>query len=169
MSRIHITGLSQMPMHVRELGPTHLISVVQPEYQPQRPPEIPEERHLRIAVHDVSEDDGWSVVVGTPEIRRILEFAESWEPEGGDLLVHCLAGVSRSTATALIAHYLKTGNALASAIALRRSVPYAVPNRRIVELADDELELGGGLISARERMGPPTSPFYEERLATLEL
>jgi predicted protein tyrosine phosphatase len=77
--------------------------------------------------------------------------------------------VSRSTATALVARTVKTGDALRSAVELRRSVPYAAPNRRIVELADDELGLGGALIVARERMGPPTSPFYEERLATLAL
>ena len=158
-----------MPLHVRELGPTHLVSIIQPELQPERPPAIPSQRHLRVAVHDVSEDDGWSVLVQPPDVRQVIEFFDAWEPDAGSLLVHCYAGVSRSTAVALIAHTMKSGDPQASARSLREAASWAVPNRRIVALADDELGLGGALLRARETMGSATLLATRPSLAILEV
>ena len=158
-----------MPGHVRHLQPSHLISIIQPEFQPERPPEIPVERHLRVQVHDISEPDGWGVLPQAEHVRDVIEFIELWEPGEGSLLVHCFAGVSRSTATALIAHFLKTGDADASARALRMAAPHAIPNRRILALADAELGLAGALVEASERLGPPSHYLDEETLTELEL
>ncbi len=169
MSHIYITGLFQMPNHVRELEPSHLISIIQPEFQPQTPPEIAVGCHLRVAVHDVSEHDGFSILAQGQDVRQLIEFAEAWSPRAGSLLIHCYAGVSRSTAAALIAHVLKTGNPAASARALRQAAPYAIPNRRIIALADEELGLRGKLSTAVELLGPPTVWLEEEVLADLEL
>ena len=167
--RIYITGLFSMPELVRELQPSHLISIIQPELQPERPREIDADRHLRVAVHDISEPDGFSALVGPNDVRELLTFVDGWNPETGSLLIHCSAGVSRSGAAALIAHLLKTGDPEASALALRRAAEHAAPNRRIVALADDELGLGGALLRARELMGPPEWPLEEETLATLRV
>ena len=68
--------------------------------------------------------------------------------------MHSLAGVSRSTAVALIAHTPKTGDPHKSAETLRKASSYAWPNRRILALADAILGLDGELIDAREAMGP---------------
>lgn len=166
---IYISGLFHMPRLVRELRPSHLISIIQPELQPRRPAEITTERHLRIAVHDISEADGFSVLPQADDVRTLLDFAESWSPNDGSLLVHCYAGVSRSTAAALITHFLKTGDADASARSLREAAPYAAPNRRILDLADSELGLDGALARASESMGPPRFQLMEETLAALAL
>ena len=166
-SHIHVTGLFTMPHHVRELRPTHLISIIQPELQPHRPPEIPAERHLRVAVHDVSQSDGFSVLIQPQDVRDLIDFAREWVPEDGSLLVHCYAGVSRSSAAALVAHTLKTGDPEASAQALRLASPHAWPNRRIVAVADDELALGGTMIEAIEKLVPPRLPLEEETLASV--
>lgn len=167
--QIYITGLGLMPRFVRELQPSHLVSIIQPEFQPQRPSEIPSESHLRVAVHDISEPDGFSVLVQAAHVRDLVDFIEAWSPEEGSLLVHCFAGVSRSTAAALIAHFLKTGDAQSSARALRQAAPHAIPNRRIVALADDELGLGGALIQAIQDLGGPVAWLEEETLTTLAL
>ncbi len=164
---IYISGLFDMPRYVRELEPTHLISIIQPEFQPIRPREIVAERHLRVAVHDISEPDGFGVLPEGDDVRDLVDFAREWDPDLGGLLVHCFAGISRSTATALIAHFLKTGDADLSARALRQAAPYAIPNRRILALADDELGLGGALVGATERMAPPIMRLVEETLAVL--
>ena len=74
-------------------------------------------------------------------------------PEAGALLTHCYAGVSRSTATALIAATMKTGDAHWSALRLRAAAPHAAPNRRIISLADDVLGLQGRLLEACGAMG----------------
>ena len=166
---IYISGLFDMPQHVRDLEPSHLISIIQPELQPRRPQEILAERHLRLAVHDVSEPDGFSVLVQPDDVRALLDFADAWSPEAGSLLVHCYAGISRSTAAALIAHLLKTGDPETSAQALRHAAPHASPNRRIVALADDELGLDGALIRASEGMGAARLWLEEEPLAALTI
>ena len=166
---IYISGLFDMPRYVHQLEPTHLISIIQPEFQPPRPREISAERHLRVAVHDISEPDGFGVLPEGNDVRHLVDFAREWSPDLGSLLVHCFAGVSRSTATALIVHFLKTGDAGVSARALRQAAPYAMPNRLIVALADDELGLGGALVSATQRMAPPTLRLVEETLAVVPI
>lgn len=167
--QIYISGLFDMPRYVRLLEPSHLISIIQSEFQPLRPQEISAERHLRVAVHDISEPDGFRVLVQADDVRDLLDFAQAWSPEAGSLLVHCYAGISRSSAAALIAHSLKTGDPEASAVALREAAPHVSPNRRIVALADEELGLGGALVSATERMAPPTMRLEEETLAVVPI
>lgn len=169
MNQIYVTGLFEMPRFVEELEPSHLVSIIQPEFQPDRPVLVPVENHLRVAVHDISEADGWGVLVGQDDVRSLINFLESWNPDTGSLMVHCFAGVSRSTASALIAHYLKSGDAEASAQELRHAAPHAAPNRRIVELADQELGLRGLLMDAVANIGPPTAWLERETLATLSL
>ena len=158
-----------MPRYVRELAPTHLISILQREFQPVRPELIAPEHHLRVEIHDIVEHDDWGVLAQRDHIRVLIDFARQWDPDSGDLLVHCYAGVSRSTAAALVAHHLRTGDPEASAWELRRAAPHAFPKRWIVALADEELGLGGTLIEAVERIGPPEVWIEEETLASLRL
>jgi len=65
-------------------------------------------------------------------------------------LIHCEAGVSRSTAAALILYACWLGPGL-EAEAMERVLaqrPLAIPNRRMVALADDLLNRGGHLLKA---------------------
>ena len=75
--------------------------------------------------------------------------------------------ISRSTAAALIACYVKTGDGETSAAALRTAAPHAAPNRRIISLADAILGCAGALNDARERMGAPSLAIVEAPLTTL--
>ena len=150
---IYVTSLFAMPQHVSELEPARLISIIQPELQPQRPPEIDPTDHLRVGVHDITEQHYESVLAGDSHLELLLDFIERWDPASGALLVHCYAGISRSTAVAMIAHHLKTGDPLRAATALRAAAPHAAPNRHIIALADRLLGCNGALIDARETMG----------------
>jgi len=92
------------------------------------------ERKLRLLIADVVTEEGAT----EEDVRRIVELAEQLRSEGGTMLIHCEAGVSRSTATALImyAYWLGQGRedeAMRRVIAQR---PIAIPNRRVVALAD---------------------------------
>jgi predicted protein tyrosine phosphatase len=103
---------------------------------------------LRLLIADVVTDEGAT----DEDIRRILHLAEQIRSESGTLLIHCEAGISRSTATALImyAYWLGPGH---EEEAMRRVVaqrPYAMPNRRMVALADTLLALDGRLLQARD-------------------
>ena len=105
-------------------------------------------RKVRYLIADVVTKEGAT----EDDVRRIIELAEQLRSEGGTLLIHCEAGVSRSTATALImyAHWLGPGRedeAMERVIAQR---PFAIPNRRMVALADVLMGLNGRLLRARD-------------------
>jgi len=106
-------------------------------------------RKLRLRIADVVTEEGASV----EDIRRIVELAEQLRSESGTLLIHCEAGISRSTATALIIYACWLGQgredeAMERVVAQR---PYAIPNRRMVALADRLLALEGNLLRARDQ------------------
>ena len=106
------------------------------------------ERKSRLRIADVVTEEGATEA----DVLRIIELAGQLSSESGTLLIHCEAGVSRSTAAALIIYACWLGRgredeAMQSVIAQR---PYAIPNRRMVALADRLLALDGRLLQARD-------------------
>ena len=159
---IYITSLADMPGLVRRFGVRDLVSIIQPDAQPATPPEVGPERHYRCPVDDIVEPRPGEVLPQTNHVDELITFLRTWDGEA-PLLTHCHAGISRSSAVALIAHVLQTGNPAKSAKALRRASRYASPNRRIVALADSIMGFDGALVHARENMGAPiwqTDPDY---------
>ena len=150
--RIYVSSLADMPRLVRDFGVGDLVSVIEPDAQPPTPPEVDPARHHRCAVHDIVESQQGSVLAGWEHIADLIAFLRTGDGRR-PLLVHCHAGVSRSTAVALVAHVMQTGDPIASATALRKASFYAWPNLRIVALADAILGFDGALIDAREGMG----------------
>jgi predicted protein tyrosine phosphatase len=122
-----------------------------------------------VGVHDITDPLQGGILIEECHVVQLVRFLEAWKPAEGALLVHCWAGISRSTATALIARYVKCGDAEASALALRAAAPHAIPNRRIVQLADDVLGCGGALVGALERMGEPSVWLDEAPLAAMRI
>jgi predicted protein tyrosine phosphatase len=106
------------------------------------------ERKLRLLIADVVTEEGAT----EEDVRRITQLAEQLRSESGTLLIHCEAGVSRSTATALIMYACWLGRGREDE-AMRRVIaqrPFAIPNRRMVALADSFLALNGRLLQARD-------------------
>ncbi len=163
---IYVCSLHEMPYHVRALRPGYLVSLVQPEFQPPTPDEVEIHRHLRIAVHDVSEHADGAVTPEEEHVDELIAFLRAW-PGDERLLIHCYAGVSRSMAAALIALALDAdGQELEAARILREAAPHAHPNARIIALADRLLGREGRLVAARAAMGPGT-PVLEGPLVEL--
>lgn len=166
MSTIYVSNLFEMPVHVNQLGVRDLVSIIQPELQPDTPQGVEPGRHHRVGVHDITDARAGGILATEADVARLIEFVDAWTAEA-PLLVHCFAGVSRSTAVALIAHVFKTSDPEASAQLLRRQAPHAIPNRRIITLADRAMRLDGALEIAVERMGPPRVAVIEGPLTTL--
>jgi predicted protein tyrosine phosphatase len=126
-------------------------------------------RHLQLDVHDIeTEVDGLDACCDA-RMQRILDFVGAWD-RGAPILVHCYAGISRSTATAYITACLHNPDVDEALIAqaLRQASPTATPNRRFVALADAALGRKGRMNAAIEAIGrgfpcwpdiPEAAPF----------
>jgi predicted protein tyrosine phosphatase len=103
-------------------------------------------RKLRLLVADVVTELGAT----EEDIRRIIQLGESLRSGTGRVLIHCEAGVSRSSAAALIMYacWLGPGREQEAMRRVLSQRPVAVPNRRMVELADRLLDRGGRLVEA---------------------
>lgn len=156
---IYVCNIREMPDHVCTLQPSRLVSVVAPDEMPATPPGIDADRHLRVGVDDICEPFAGQVVPEAHHVDTIVRFLSAWDP-GEPILVHCIAGISRSMATALIAMVLRAeGEEQQAAARLRSAAPHAQPNRLIVALADRLLARDGRLIAARDSMGSATAAY----------
>ena len=101
-------------------------------------------RKLRLLVADVVTEIGAT----EEDVQEIIKLAEDLSTCTGRVLIHCEAGVSRSTAAALImyARWLGPGRELEAMHRVMEQRPIALPNRRMVELADKLLDRGGRLV-----------------------
>jgi predicted protein tyrosine phosphatase len=117
------------------------------------------ERHLRLAFHDIVEARPDLVTPDRNIIEAIIDFGRSWNGKQ-PLLIHCWAGISRSSAAAyIVACDRSTGGERHLANELRRRAPFATPNRLMVALADDMLGRNGAMINAIEQIGRGSDAF----------
>jgi predicted protein tyrosine phosphatase len=105
-------------------------------------------RKVRLLIADVVTEEGAT----EDDVRGIIQLAEQLRSESGTLLIHCEAGVSRSTATALIIYacWLGPGHEDEAMERVVTQRPYAIPNRRMVAIADNLLALDGRLLQTRD-------------------
>ena len=82
-------------------------------------------------------------------VRSILDFGSGLHVTD-KVLVHCMAGVSRSSsvAYALACQYAVPGNETAVLQKLVAQSPWIKPNRRVVNFSDDILRRGGRMSAA---------------------
>jgi predicted protein tyrosine phosphatase len=105
-------------------------------------------------MHDVTEALPGYLPPSAAHVAELIDFVQDWDRKA-PLLIHCFAGISRSTAAAYIALCILNPRTPEEAIAraLRRSSDTAIPNRRFVGLADELLGREGRMLSALGRMG----------------
>ena len=149
-----VSPLRRLPEVIAARGPSHLVSLLPPEEMIGTPLSFPPERHLRLEMHDISAPMAGLIAPDAAMVQEILAFGRGWDA-AAPMLIHCFAGVSRSTATALAIACARDPQAdeLEIALAMRRASPSAFPNRRIVALADDILGRQGRMVEAVEAMG----------------
>jgi len=101
-------------------------------------------RKLRLLIADVVTDEGAS----EDDVRQIIELAATVRELKGTVLIHCEAGISRSPAAALVMYacWLGPGREREAMDRVLSQRPIAMPNRRIVALADKMLARGGRLL-----------------------
>ena len=161
--RIWVTPLSRVHAVAAEAKPARLVSLLSPGDVFPDVAGVPDAARHRIAAHDVREEEAGMTAPGGDHVRGRIDFLRDWSPED-TLVVHCWAGVSRSTATAFIAACLHNPEADEAAIAgvIRETSPTAWPNTRIVSFADEILGRGGRMLDAVECLDPPAPTIEAE-------
>ena len=151
---IHVCALRHVPEMVEHTGARHLISAINAYFLPETPTAISEDRHLKLDMNDIVEAQPDLVLPNTGHVGKLLDFVRSWDKQA-PILIHCYAGLSRSTAAAFIALCALNPRTPEDAIAraLRRSSDTATPNRLFVALADKVLRREGRMITALASMG----------------
>lgn len=152
---IYVSPLSGVEDAIRAYGPSHLVSLLDPDSMIDTPEGIEAGRHLRLSVNDIAEPVDTLMPPGEEHVRDLIAFVRTWD-QANPMLVHCWAGISRSTAAAFIALCVINEDCSEEAIArmIRRRGAHAYPNRLMVRLADDILRRRGRMRAAVEAMGP---------------
>jgi predicted protein tyrosine phosphatase len=152
---IHVCSLARLHETVAETGARHIVSLVAREDRLSRPEAVAAENHLWLQLHDISEPLEGYVTPGAEHVEQLVAFVRHW-PRETPLVVHCYAGISRSTAAAYVALCALNPPGYEDAIAraLRRASPTASPNARIVALGDAHLDRDGRMVAAIAAIGP---------------
>lgn len=155
MSLILVTPLSAVEAMLRQHQPSHLVSLLSPEFMHKAPSGGPHVQHLKLAMHDIPHPEDGKVMPGGEHIDALIRFGRSWDGTR-PMIVHCWAGVSRSMAAAYSILCLRAGPGAEDRLAkaMRARAPHAYPNRMIIQLADSVLARDGHMIAAVEAMGP---------------
>jgi predicted protein tyrosine phosphatase len=143
--RITVCGIEELANHC-EIGISHVLSILDPDWPvPEAFGTFGEHAKLELRFHDVIDAQGAGTLAPQPEhVMDILEFGRGLSAQRGEdthLLVHCHAGVSRSTAamTLILAQALPEVSATRIFGEVLRIRPQAWPNLRIVEFGDAKL------------------------------
>ena len=158
--KLLVGPLQDVPAICEAQRPSHLVSWLSP---PATAPEIaltfPAERRLLLVSHDVAVETEGLQAPTPQDVARLLAFARDWDG-ARPMLVHCWAGVSRSTAAAYVVACARSPSSEAQiARALRQASPGATPNPLIVAHADALLGREGRMIAAIADIGRGAEVF----------
>ncbi|HEY7299214.1 MAG TPA: protein-tyrosine phosphatase family protein [Xanthobacteraceae bacterium] len=166
---IHVCSLARLHQTVGESGARHIVTLLKDIDLVQRPDCVLASNHLILGMDDIAEPLDGHVAPADEHVAELVRFVRNWD-RAKPLVVHCYAGISRSTAAAYVAACALNPGRCEFAIAreLRRRSATAYPNPRIVNIADRMLGRSGRMVAAIETIGRG-APAYEGDPFRLEL
>ncbi len=152
---IHVCSLARLYATVDETRARHIVTLLRRTDRVTRPVHIPEQNHLVLSVDDIAAPIDGMTVPAEEHVSRLIEFVGAWD-RAAPMVVHCFAGISRSTAGAFVAACVLNPqrDEMAIAQAIRAASRTAQPNAAIVSIADRLLKRDGRMIRAVETIGP---------------
>lgn len=154
MPYLVVCPVTQVDSVGAKYAPSHMLTVMSEKSDVPRPASVKPQNHKTLIFNDISAERDGLVVPASNHVKTIFEFAKQWDRQA-PLMIHCFAGVSRSTASAYI-----IANAMGDkrcpidlAKELRLRSPTATPNARMIALADVLLDKNGELVSAIRDIG----------------
>lgn len=160
---IYVSPLSAVVDAIETIRPSHLVSLLDPETMIDTPAGIARERHLRLSVNDIAEPNEMLVTPSERHVSDLIGFVRRWD-QRNPMLVHCWAGISRSTAAAFITLCVLNEDHSEDELArlVRARGAHAHPNRLMVRIADDLLGRRGRMRAAVEALGPGRATWEGE-------
>jgi predicted protein tyrosine phosphatase len=160
--KITVCGIAELGLHC-EAGVTHVLSILDPFWpDPEAFTDFPPHRREALRFHDVITPGAEIVLPAEEHVRRLLAFGDDVMVAGdtAHLLIHCHAGVSRSTAAAaLLMAQADPARSPADIFAeIGRLRPRAWPNLLL-------LELGEAIMGRRGEIVPAVAVQYRRVLA----
>jgi predicted protein tyrosine phosphatase len=155
---IHVCSLARLHQTVENTGASHVVTLLKDVDLIQRPSVIVPDNHLVLGMDDIAEERDGYVAPADEHLTKLISFVRGWD-RTKPLIIHCYAGISRSTAGAFVAACVLNPQRqeLAIAQAIRTASATATPNRRIISLADRMLCRNGRMTAALETIGPGTA------------
>lgn len=158
---IKICSLARLNETVAACRARHVVTLVRDESRIFRPEGIEADKHLWLQMDDIADAIDGMIAPSETHVQQLVDFATRWD-RAKPLVIHCFAGISRSTAAAFI-----TACALAPereeeelARRIRKASPTATPNPRLVALGDSFLGREGRMVKAVAGIGTGI-PAYE--------
>jgi predicted protein tyrosine phosphatase len=163
---IYVCPLSRIDETAQLTGAEYMLSLLAAGTEVKRPASINADRHLYISMHDIAEPQHGMTLPGEQHVKAVLDFAKAWDRRK-PLLIHCYAGISRSTASAYIIAAALSPNRSEGELAstLRRLSPSATPNARMIALADQMLKRNNRMVNAIHSIGRGVDAYEGEPFA----
>ncbi|WP_091575667.1 tyrosine phosphatase family protein [Mesorhizobium qingshengii] len=157
---IHVCSLAKVEETVARTGAERLLSLLAAGTEVVRPASIARENHLHLVMHDIAVGQDGMTMPGEEHVRNLLDFGRRWD-RARPMVVHCYAGISRSTASAYIiaAALAPKRDEAELARTLRALSPSATPNPRLIAVADALLGREGRMIEAIQAIGRGADAF----------
>ena len=154
---IHVCSLARLHSTIVETGARHVVTLLGVEDEVVLPADVPAGNHLRLQVHDITDPMDGYVTPQIEHVERLLHFVQRWRRDA-PMVIHCYAGISRSTAAAFatVCALNPDRDEQLIAQALRRASQTAYPNPRIVKIADHLLAREGRMVAAVAGIGRGT-------------
>jgi predicted protein tyrosine phosphatase len=151
---IHVCSLARLHNTVTDTGARHIVTLLRIVDRVQRPDTIEADNHLILGMDDITEPLEGYTHPGEEHVSKLIEFVQGWDRRA-PMVIHCYAGISRSTAGAFVAACALNPNRDETRIAqaIRDGSATATPNIRIVTLADQLLGRRGRMIGAIQAIG----------------
>ena len=154
--RLTICGLTELASF-QGVNVTHVLSILDPGYpDPEDFAGYGPHKRLTLRFDDIIDPAPGMMLPERCHIEELLQFGEGLAADGdplGHLLVHCHAGISRSTASmaTLIAEARPGADEDWIFAYIREIRPQAWPNSRMIGMADELLGRSGRLTAALRR------------------
>ncbi len=156
-SRLTICGLQEL-CSFQDAAVTHVLSILDPHHpDPDDFASYGPHNRLTLRFDDIIEPAPGMMLPEREHVEQLLAFGQGLTVADADplrhLLIHCHAGISRSSASmvTLLAESRPDADEDGLFATIREIRPQAWPNSRMVGMADDLLGRGGRLTQALRR------------------